>query len=245
MIFAPFLLAQGLENGLLSLGDAAVSLKARVQVGSDQIGCAVEPAALLSETGPVLADALRNGCPGPLISIATRNGSELVQAAVTGFALTEMPLSELGPAGLTESAALLSPRDSEMDAIGQGEWGVSPLQVARAVATLRSGGTLAEVRLVDALQTPEGEWLRVASSPGHAGAVTPSTAALILEALKRDGYYGMGASAVTGAGGRRLSWFAGATPGGQPGVVVVVALEDGTLGDAWRIGSAAILALEP
>jgi peptidoglycan glycosyltransferase len=245
MIFAPFLLAQGLEDGLLSLEDAAVSLNATVQVGSDQVGCAVEPVALLSESGPVLADALRNGCPGPLTSIAPRNGSELVQAALTGFALAEVALPELGPAGVTESAAMPSARDPEMDAIGQGEWGVSPLQVARAVAAFRSGGTLPEVRLVDALQTPEGEWLKVASSPGRSGAVTPSTAALILEALERDGYYGVGASAVTGTGGRRLNWFAGATLEGQPGVVVVVALEDGTLGDAWRIGRAAILALKP
>lgn len=247
MIFAPFLLAQGLEDGLFSLEDAAESLNAMVQVGSDQVGCAVEPAALLSEAGPVLADALRNGCPAPLTSLAPRDGSELVRAAVTGFALAEVPLPELSPTGVTESAAMPSAGDPEMDAVGQGEWGVSPLQVARAVAALRSGGTLPEVRLVDALQTPEAGWIEVAGLPGRADTVTPSTAALILEALERepDGYYGMGASAVTGTGGRRLNWFAGATPDGQPGVVVVVALEDGTLGDAWRIGRAAILALEP
>jgi cell division protein FtsI/penicillin-binding protein 2 len=134
-----------------------------------------------------------------------------------------------------------------MDAIGQGAWGVSPLQVARAMAALRSGGTLPDVRLVDALQSPQGEWITTEITSGSANAIKPSTAAVILDALRRepDGYYVVTASAVTGTEGQRLAWFAGATPEGQPGVVVVVALEDGTLGDAWRIGRAALLALEP
>ena len=134
-----------------------------------------------------------------------------------------------------------------MDAIGQGDWGVSPLQVARAMAVLRSGGLLPDVRLVDALQNPAGEWITAEPALPAESVIMPGTAALILEAMKRDpgGYYAAGASAVTGAAGRRLHWFAGATPEGQPGIVVVVALEDGRLADAWRIGRSALLALEP
>ena len=134
-----------------------------------------------------------------------------------------------------------------MDAIGQGAWGLSPLQVARGMAAIRSGGRLPELRLVDAVQTPEGEWRELEASVGEGDVLKPSTAALILGAMMREpgGYFGVGASAVTGHGGRRLNWFAGATPSGQPGAVAVVALEDGTVGDAWRIGHAALLALGP
>jgi cell division protein FtsW (lipid II flippase)/cell division protein FtsI/penicillin-binding protein 2 len=247
MIFAPFLLAQGVEGGLLSLEDAAESLDATVQVGSDRVGCALEPGARASESGPALADALRYGCPGPLAGVVTRIGGEVDDAALNRFALVEVPLPELELSGMTETARAPSQGNPAMDAIGQGDWGVSPLQVARALAALRSGGTLPDVRLVDASQTPQGEWIKIASSPGEADVIMPSTAAVILDALEREpeGYYIVSASAVTGTGGRRLSWFAGATPEGQPGVVVVVALEDGTLGDAWRIGRAALLALEP
>jgi cell division protein FtsW (lipid II flippase)/cell division protein FtsI/penicillin-binding protein 2 len=247
MIFAPFLLAQGVESGLLSLDDAAESLDATVEVGSDLVGCALEPVMVEGESGPVLADALRYGCPEPLTSIAARDGGEVVQAAAIRFALGEVPLPEVDLTGVTGSTAVLSQGNAAMDAIGQGEWGLSPLQVARAFAALRSGGTLPEVRLVDASQAPQGEWTKIAALSGEGGVITPSTAALILETLKRepDGYYGVGASAVTGTGGRRLNWFAGATPEGQPGVVVVVALENGTQGDAWRIGRAALLALGP
>ncbi len=247
MIFAPFLLAQGVEGGLLSLDDAAQSLDASVQVGTDQAGCALEPAAAVNEAGPVLADALRYGCPAPLIDVAARSGSEVIQRAVARFALAEVPLPELDPTGAVATAGMPPLGNPAMDAIGQGEWGVSPLQVARAMAALRSGGPLPDVRLVDALQSPQGQWIKIETTPGGADAITPSTAALILDALRRepDGYYVMTASAVTGTEGRRLAWFAGATPEGQPGVVVVVALEDGTLGDAWRIGRATLLALEP
>jgi cell division protein FtsW (lipid II flippase)/cell division protein FtsI/penicillin-binding protein 2 len=247
MIFATFLLAHGVEGGLLSLGDPAQLLNASVEVGSDPVGCALEPAALLNEAGATLADALRNGCPGPLIDIAARTRSEMIRAAVTRFALAEVPLPELYPTGSTGAAGTPLLEDPAMDAIGQGAWGVSPLQVARAMAALRSGGTLPDVRLVDALQSPQGEWITTEITSGSANAIKPSTAAVILDALRRepDGYYVVTASAVTGTEGQRLAWFAGATPEGQPGVVVVVALEDGTLGDAWRIGRAALLALEP
>jgi cell division protein FtsW (lipid II flippase)/cell division protein FtsI/penicillin-binding protein 2 len=247
MIFATFLLAHGVESGLLSLDDPAQLLNASVEVGSDPVGCALEPAALLNEAGATLADALRNGCPGPLIDIAARTRSEMIRAAVTRFALAEVPLPELYPTGSTGAAGTPLLEDPAMDAIGQGAWGVSPLQVARAMAALRSGGTLPDVRLVDALQSPQGEWITTEITSGSANAIKPSTAAVILDALRRepDGYYVVTASAVTGTEGQRLAWFAGATPEGQPGVVVVVALEDGTLGDAWRIGRAALLALEP
>jgi cell division protein FtsW (lipid II flippase)/cell division protein FtsI/penicillin-binding protein 2 len=247
MIFTPFLLAQGVEAGLLSLDEAVSSLEAVVRVDGDQVGCALQPEVPVSESEPDLADALRFGCPWPLTNIAPRIGVEGIQAAVSRFALAEGALPELDPTDMTDSAPLSAAGDPALEAIGQGEWSASPLQVARAFAALRAGGTLPEVRLVDALQTPQGEWIETPSTRGAEAAISPSTAALILQALEREpgGYYGMGASAATGAGGRRLNWFAGATPEGQAGVVVVVVLEDGTLGDAWRIGRAALLALEP
>ena len=247
MIFSPFLLAHGMEDGLLTLQDAADALSATVQVGGDEVGCAMTPAMPAGESGPVLADALRYACPAPLVSLAAQENAQTMEAAAIRFALADVPLPELDTTDETGSGAAPPMGNPAMDAIGQGEWGVSPLQVARAFAVLRSGGNLPVVRLVDALQSSEGEWVKLEGLPAVVGVTTPATAGIVLEALERepDGYYAMVASAVTGAEGRRMHWFAGATPEGQPGVVVVVALEDGTLGDAWRIGRAALLALEP
>jgi cell division protein FtsW (lipid II flippase)/cell division protein FtsI/penicillin-binding protein 2 len=244
MIFAPFLLAESIESGLVALGEAAESLEEEVKVGNDLVGCALDAVGPFSEAGPTLADALRYGCPAPLVWIADRAGQTSIRAAVDRFALTSVALTEL-QADEGEVLALPSLEGPGMDAIGQGAWGLSPLQVARGMAAIRSGGILPGLRLVDAVQTPTGEWRELEAPAGVADVLKPSTAALILGAMMREpgGYYGIGASAVTGHGGRRLNWFAGATPQGQPGVVVVVALEDGSVGDAWRIGRAALLAL--
>jgi cell division protein FtsI/penicillin-binding protein 2 len=135
--------------------------------------------------------------------------------------------------------------DLLLEAIGQGSIGVSPLQVARAFASLRSGGALPEVRLVDALQSPGGDWIDTASASEARSAVTRSTAMLILRALEQEpsGPSAMSASAATGAGGRRLNWFAGSSPEDRPGIVVVVVLENGTLGDARRIARQALIPL--
>lgn len=133
-----------------------------------------------------------------------------------------------------------------LEAIGQGTIGVSPLQVARAFASLRSGGALPEVRLVDALQSPGGEWIDTALASESRSAVTRSTARLILQALEQEpsGPSAMSASAATGAGGGRLSWYAGSSPEDQAGIVVVVVLENGTSADAGRIGRQALIPLD-
>jgi cell division protein FtsI/penicillin-binding protein 2 len=68
---------------------------------------------------------------------------------------------------------------------------------------------------------------------------------LILRAMEQEpsGPSAMSASAATGAGGRRLNWFAGSSPEDRPGIVVVVVLENGTLGDARRIARQALIPL--
>ncbi len=160
--------------------------------------------------------------------------------------MVEAALPELEAAAASAEPRLPTLGDLRLEAIGQGGLGVSPLQVARAYAALRSGGVLSEVRLVDALQSPDGNWIETAPPPEARFAVARDTATLILQALEREagGTSAMLASAVTGAGGRRLNWFAGSSPEGQAGVVVVVVLEDGTLGDAWRIGLQALSFLD-
>ncbi len=99
---------------------------------------------------------------------------------------------------------------------------------------------------MDALQSPDGEWIDTAPTPASRSVVSHEAAMQVLQALEHEpnGISAMGASAATGAGGRRLNWFAGGSPEGQPGVVVVVVLEDGTLGDAWRIGLQALTSLD-
>jgi cell division protein FtsW (lipid II flippase)/cell division protein FtsI/penicillin-binding protein 2 len=242
MILAPFLLAQAIDNGLVSLDDPVESFLAPVAVDGEQLECALPPPpAEIALANPVFATALRYGCPSSFATLGRQLGAQGILRVVTTFALAEGALPELDAAGPGDGG--LPPLgDLRLEAIGQGALGVSPLQVARAFAALRSGGTLPGVRVVDALQSPGGEWVDAASATGARSAITRSTAMLILHALEREsgGASAMGASAATGAGGRRLNWFAGSSPEGRPGIVAVVVLENGTLGDAWRIGLQAL-----
>jgi hypothetical protein len=98
------------------------------------------------------------------------------------------------------------------------------------------------LRIVSGLQDPGGAWADIAVEDQARRSVGPTAAAAVLQALDRepDGFRAMVASAVTGSGGRRVNWFAGASAEGQPGLVVVVVLENGTLADAWRIGKHAL-----
>lgn len=243
MIFAPFLLAYAADRSQVSLQDIASSLTTSVPVDGDEISCATYPARRTADATYSLADALRYGCPQPLMVSMKLRKAGTVQGARAAFALTEPPLPEIDASAGAAGDVMAS--DTGPDAVGQGDWGASPLQVARAMAVLRSSGMLPDVRLVDAQQDAQGEWSRVKPRPARQ-VLAPATATLILEAMQREpgGFYAVTASAVTGAFGRRLNWFVGATPASQPGVVVVVALENGSLSDAWGIGRATLLALE-
>ncbi len=67
MILAPFLLAQAVDGGLVSLDDAVESLIAPVAVDGDQVDCSIAPPpTMLAQTTPDFATALRFGCPAPL-----------------------------------------------------------------------------------------------------------------------------------------------------------------------------------
>ena len=119
---------------------------------------------------------------------------------------------------------------------------MTPLQVARAFAALRSNGSLPLLRIVSGLEQPGGSWVDIPAEIGARQTVSPAATASVLRALAGEpgGFAAMVASALTGGGGKRVNWFVGASAEGEPGVVVVVVLENGTLADAWRIGRQAL-----
>ena len=243
MVLAPLLLAQAIDAGQLSLNAPVDALSTPVLVAGEAIGCAIPPAA----EDPRLASAdytaaLRYGCPAPLAALGPKLGVELFEQTVVKFGLRSIALLELEAERPAQADLVPEWQSMTSEAIGQGALDVSPLQVARAFAVLRSGGLLPGLRLVDAVEAPDGEWSSERAAGVANQAVTRDAATQVLQALARDGgaFSAMAASAATGTGGKRLSWFAGASAENQAGVVVVVVLENGTLADAWRIGRQAL-----
>ena len=243
MVLAPLLLAQAVDTGQLSLNEAVEALSAAVEVDGEAIGCAIPPAAgdPLQASADYTA-ALRYGCPAPLAVLGPRLGVETFEQMVVTFGLRSVALTELDAEGATQADLLPEWQSIASEAIGQGALNLSPLEVARAYSALRSGGMLPGLRLVEAVETPDGGWATEGAGRVASQAVTRSSADQVLQALARDSaaFSAMAASTATGTGGKRLSWFAGASAENQAGVVVVVVLENGTLADAWRIGRQAL-----
>jgi cell division protein FtsW (lipid II flippase)/cell division protein FtsI/penicillin-binding protein 2 len=244
MVLAPLLLAQAIDAAQVSMDEAIEALSTPVQVDGQTIGCAIPPAT----EDPLLASpdyvaALRYGCPAPLAVLGPRLGVETFEQMVVTFGLRSVALTELDAEGAAKADLQPEWQSMASEAIGQGALDVSPLEVARAFAALRSGGMLPGLRLVEAAETPDGGWVTEGEARAASQTVTRSAAADVLQALARDGgaFSAMAASAATGTGGKRLSWFAGASAENQAGVVVVIVLENGTLADAWRIGRQALV----
>jgi cell division protein FtsW (lipid II flippase)/cell division protein FtsI/penicillin-binding protein 2 len=243
MLLAPLLLSVGADAGTLTLDQTVDGLSTAVRVDGQQVGCALTPPeAEQVEGNATYATALRFACPAPLSQLGSRLGAAWLEETITRFGLGETALAELEPAAPTPAEVPGAGPVPALEAIGQGGLGVTPLQMARAYAALRSNGLVPGLRIVSGLQDPGGAWADIAVEDQARRSVGPTAAAAVLRALDRepDGFRAMVASAVTGSGGRRVNWFAGASAEGQPGLVVVVVLENGTLADAWRIGKHAL-----
>ena len=160
------------------------------------------------------------------------------------YGLGETALAELEPAQPTPPEIPAAGSVPGLDAIGQGGLAVTPLQMARAYAALRANGGLPTLRIVSGLEEPGGAWVDLPAEERMRQSVGTAAAGAVLRALDRDpgGFRAMVASALTGSGGRRVNWFAGMSAEGEPGLIVVVVLENGTLADAWRIGKQALSA---
>lgn len=242
MMLAPLLLSLAVEEAELNLDQALDELNAPVGVDGYTVGCALTPAQVdLADGAATYTTALRFACPGPLSQLGSRLGRAWIDETIARFGLRQTALAELEPAPppIEPPPAGSAPA---LEAIGQGGLAVTPLQMARAYAALRASGSMPELRIVSGLEKPGGEWDDLPVEAPARQAAGASVTADVLQALEREpgGFRAMAASALTGSGGRRLNWFVGMSGEGEPGLVVVVVLENGTLADAWRIGKQAL-----
>ncbi|MEX0602243.1 MAG: penicillin-binding protein 2 [Bacteroidota bacterium] len=132
-------------------------------------------------------------------------------------------------------------------AIGQGELGVSPLQMARYAATLANGGILHQPHAVNLIRNKQLNTLTEVERRAASTGISARTIELVREGMMRSVEYpgGTGAAArvfdVAAAGktgtaenphGEDHAWFVGFAPYENPTIAVAVMLENAGFGGA-------------
>jgi penicillin-binding protein A len=229
LVAQPFLLAQALERGFITLTEPVEQANRTVYINGAATTCAAPP-----PEDATWADALALRCPGPMLDLAEQMGLADMTAALSAFGLTEPP-----EIALATSKGLAEPlRDARLTAIGQDNLVVTPLQVGLAWAALADNGRFPTLQLVSATQDPDGNWQMVEMVRGEETAVRPPIAQQILQTLPEwNGIREFSALALSGPEGGANSWYLGLYPAENPAYAVVVALEGATdLAQAEAIG---------
>ncbi len=235
MAFAPLLTAWAVDEGGGDLNETFDHGASPVVVDDIEVSCGVPP----SDTGAItLEEALRSACPRPYLALGTRLGAESLQLALHRFALDRPVLIRLETA--SQENIIITDDDVSPTAVGQGDLVVSPLQMARAFASLLNGGKLPALHLVDAVADTSQAWHEEAPLGEVRYAISEATAKAVVESLRDPGeptVLSFSAQAVTGEEHGNLAWFLGANPQSAEGCVIVMVLEDSTWQDARTLGN--------
>jgi cell division protein FtsI (penicillin-binding protein 3) len=195
-----------------------------------------------------VGDILRVSSNIGAVKIASQVGPETYQEVLRGFGFGASTGSGFPDesSGVLRTVTRNRPVDQANLAFGQGV-GVTPVQLAAAMAALANEGHWLRPRLVVGRRQPNRAWELTRPDTGRA-AVSPATAAAVLGMLETvTGSEGTGKGArlrgvrVAGKTGtaqkfdadrgtysdhRFVAWFAGVVPADAPRLVVVVALDE-------------------
>ncbi len=128
--------------------------------------------------------------------------------------------------------------------IGQGRTQVTPLHMAMITSAIAHDGMLMKPRLMEAVETVDGETVRTFSSEEYGSLMLPDEAAVLRDklalvvtdgtasVLRSDSYTAAGktGSAEFEAGKETHAWFTGYAPADHPRLVVTVIVEEGGSG---------------
>ncbi len=220
----PVVLAGAFQSGY---GDASLPFPMAttpVVIGDQDAGCRREPTA----ESLTLAQALQFGCPWPVAVLGNRVGVNGLGELFDTFGLYTAP-----DIGLPAIAAERAPEtDARLAAVGQGKLTLTPLHLALVTAGLAEKGQVPAPRLVDAIEGRDGQWVTQPAASHAVAAVAPESANRV-KGLIAAGY---SATALTGAEGQSLAWFAGFAPTDDSKYAVAVLLENGDEAAAADIG---------
>lgn len=218
---APLLLSWAWDQDLPVAVAVGPDLAAPVRLDGALLECARGSGAAVDS----VEVALRLSCPGPWGPLAVALGPQSVEAWVRAFGLNQPAGIELATAD-PWSGVVPSREEALMRfGVGQGDLTVTPLQMARAYASLFNKGSLPALALVQAERRPGGEWTAVKRASGRQAAVGAASAERTLTALAAGHRVEYVAEAIAGGAGERLGWYVGFVPGAPPKRLVVVVLE--------------------
>ncbi len=217
MAVAPLLYAWSIAEDLIEPGAAAPEFSVTVELFDHTLTC---PAAAPSGSW---SEALENSCAGPFTVLGERLGPGGISQAFAAFGLTA-PLDIRLTSAQTQPLELADdPESLGLEAIGQGELTVTPLQMARAYAALGGAGVRPSLSIVDAFRPKEGEWQLLSPLGVEQVVLSPTGAQVTLDALSTYGGEFTGYEVEALSGKERVAWFIGFEPAGR---LVVVLIED-------------------
>jgi peptidoglycan glycosyltransferase len=222
------LIAQALSSGSVDLAAAVPEAADPIAIGNNTLlSCATTP------TEPyTLASAYAAACPAPFVDISQQLGGGGLTEAIQRWALTTTPppLEIPTEAADWDPRALRTPSDLWLEAVGQGELTVTPLQMALVAGTLANDGARPAPRLALRIQDSAGHWHNQASIGEPYPVLAPDTANELLVAWQSYGNETVGhlSLAVAGTDQPPHAWFLGVDRVGDTRYAVAVLLEHPT-----------------
>lgn len=237
LVLQPFLLAEALERGMLTLADTAVSANRPIALNEMVRRCQERP-----PDPATWEDVLAFRCPGPMQDLGGMLGAVDLNQAFAAWGLTQQPDLPLNTAVPT----LDPPLDAALAAIGQDILTVTPLQVGLALAALAQDGRFPNAQLVTAVQDESGAWVPETVESSDVTTTSPTTARAILRALPtQSGIAEHSVLVLSGPEESTNGWYLALTPAATPRYALVVVVENiDRLETAVAIGRALLQSLE-
>ncbi len=215
MAVAPLLYAWSIAENLIEPDGAAPEFSSTIELFDQTLTCSV------SSLSGNWSEALLHACPGPFVVLGERLGEDGMSQFIEAFGLTaplDIRLTSLEslPIELSDD-----PDSLGLEAIGQAELTVTPLQLARAYAVLGGAGVRPSLSIVDAFRPMEGEWELLLPRGTEQVVLSPVDAQVALDAFTSYGNDIVGYEIEALSGEDRGAWFIGIGPAGRLAVVLM------------------------
>lgn len=209
----PLLYAAVLDSGNIPAEPSQLGF----EIGDNTFDCARSPGNLQD-----WAAVLQGGCPGPVAGLGLQlEGSRLLNLFHL-LGLYQRPNIELPAASLAPPSLISAPAAA---AIGQGTLRVSPLQLALALSVLSNQGVTPPPLLINAIESPAGEWELTPATVANAPVFTIASIQAVSHLLATPaGSWEISARALNQPEDS-ITWYVTGSTGGTSPRLVLVLLE--------------------
>ena len=220
-VLTPLLLAWQIESQESAFIADGTNYTASVQINGMDLACAMQS----SQSGNIFT-AARNGCPAASLEIGEQEDIKSLAEVFNTFGLTEDPDLQLPDYQIHGPTTYFQFQTLEEELTGQGNLLVSPLQIARAMASIQTG-TLPALKLIDSIHLPDGSWEQVRNEAEPANILTAQTVSQILNGTNPGTGHPLcfAGQALTGTDYQSTAWVTCLTERENP-VVLTMVLED-------------------